>query len=156
MFTGEFAFKALYAKAIGFGAATAYDAPLDLVTMHINADRETVERIDPRIGVLRDFGHGDLVISVPRWGPFTEILPNLAAAGAQFVEIAGNDEILMTTVAPEDESRAPDAARLLFDSMVISPSNMQRSVYVVRVQDLSEALNSLSRNNIALEHVFDY
>lgn len=156
MFSGEFAFKALYAKAIGFGAATAYDAPLQLVTMHINADRETVERIDQRITVLRDFGHGDLVVTVPRWGPFTEIAPKLAAAGARFVEIAGNDEILMTTVAPEDETRAPDAARLLFDSMVISPSNRQRSIYVVRVQDLSAALNSLSRTKIMLEHVFDY
>ena len=47
-------------------------------------------------------------------------------------------------------------ARFLFNSMVISPSDKKRSVYVVRIEDLSEALNSLNRRNIALEHVFDF
>ncbi|MGI9235095.1 MAG: FAD-binding oxidoreductase [Woeseiaceae bacterium] len=156
VFSGEFAFKALYAKAIGFGAATAYDAPREQVTMHIIADREAIERIDSRITVLRDFGDGDLIVSVPRWGPFTEIVPDIAAAGASFVEIAGNDEILMTTVQAASEAGVPDHARVLFDSLVVSPSEMKRTVYFVRVENLTVALNSIRQSDIALEHVFDY
>lgn len=156
MFSAEFSFKSLYAKLIGFGAATAYDAPVETVAMHVVADADAVVALDPRLTVLRDFGDGDLVVSVPRWGPFTEIVPRLAAAGARFVEIAGNDEILLTTVGPADSNDAPAAARLLFQSMVISPADMQRSVYLVQIEDLSEALNSLDRGGIELEHVFDY
>ncbi|MGI9238734.1 MAG: FAD-binding oxidoreductase [Woeseiaceae bacterium] len=156
VFSGEFAFKALYAKAIGFGAATAYDAPRERVAMHINGDRGAIERIDARITVLRDFGGGDLIVSVPRWGPFTEIVPSIAAAGARFVEVAGNDEILLTTVEPQSETIVPDRARLLFESLVVSPSDMKRSVYVVRVEHLSAALNSIRQSHIELEHVFDY
>lgn len=156
MFTLEFGFKAVYAKLIGFGSQTAFEASDGLVTMHIVADAASLAEVDPRITLLRDFGDGDLVVTLPRWGGFTEIVPKLAAAGAQFVEISGNDEIVITAIRPEDSSLEPDKARTLFDSMVISPDYMQRSVYLVRVTDLSDALNSLERNNIELEHVFDF
>ena len=156
MFTMEFGFKSLYAKAIGFGAKTAYEASDGLVTMHVIADVANLPEIDPRINVLRDFGDGDLVITLPRWGGFTEIMPKLAAAGVQFIEISGNDEILMTTVENQSAKLEADQARFLFNSMVISPENKKRSVYVVRVENLSEALNSLGPKNIELEHVFDF
>ncbi len=156
MFTVEFGFKSLYAKAIGFGAKTAYEASDGLVTMHVIAGVANLPEIDPRINVLRDFGDGDLVITLPRWGGFTEIMPKLAAAGVQFIEISGNDEILMTTVENQSVTLEPDQARFLFNSMVISPENKKRSVYVVRVENLSEALNSLGPKNIELEHVFDF
>ncbi len=156
MFTVEFGFKSLYAKAIGFGAKTAYEASDGLVTMHVIADVANLPEIDPRINVLRDFGDGDLVITLPRWGGFTQIVPKLAAAGAQFVEISGNDEILVTTVEDQSIEMQPDKARFLFNSMVISPENRKRSVYVVRVENLSEALKSLGPKNIELEHVFDF
>ena len=47
-------------------------------------------------------------------------------------------------------------ARLLFDSMVISPAGKKRSVYVVRLEHLADALQSLQRHGIELEHVFDF
>ena len=156
MFTGEFGFKALYAKLIGFGATTAYEASDGLVTLHIVADANSLEAIDPRISILKNFGNGDLIVTVPRWGGFTEVMPKLAAAGARFVEISGNDEVVVTTVEPDQAERGPDRARFLFNSLVIAPEHKKRSVYVVRVENLGEALNSLSRNNIELEHVFDF
>jgi len=156
MFTGEFGFKALYAKLIGFGATTAYEASDGLVTMHVVADTASLPGIDPRITVLRDFGDGDLVVTVPRWGGFTEVIPKLAAAGARFVEISGNDEIVVTGVQLQDAEGVPAHARLLFDSMVISPTGRKRSVYLVRVERLAEALNSFRRNGIEVEHVFDF
>lgn len=156
LFTGEFGFKALYAKLIGFGATTAYEASDGLVTMHIVADINSLPDIDPRLNVLRDFGNGDLVVTVPRWGGFTEVVPKLAAAGAQFVEISGNDEIVVTGVHSEDSKGLPVHTRLLFDSMVISPSGRKRSVYVVRIEHLTDALNSFRQNSVELEHIFDF
>ena len=64
----------------------------------------------------------------------------------------GNDDVV-TTVEPEDVKTGPDKPRFLFNSMVISPKNRKRSVYVVRVEDLGAALMSLQRNNIQLEHL---
>lgn len=154
--TLEFGFKSTYAKLIGFGAQTAFEGSDGLVTMHIVADANSLPAIDPRIRVLRDFGEGDLIVTLPRWGGFTEIMPKLAAGGVEFVEISGNDEILITTVEDQVLALRPDKARFLFKSMVISPVGKKRSVYVVRIEDLKEALNSLKNRNITLEHVFDF
>jgi FAD/FMN-containing dehydrogenase len=156
MFSAEFGFKALYAKLIGYGAKTAYEASDGLVTMHIVADPAGLPGIDPRIAVLRDFGDGDLVVTVPRWGAFTEIVPKLAEAGARFVEISGNDEIVITGIQSDGAEALPAHASLLFDSMVISPVDRKRSVYLVRVEHLADSLNSFERNGIELEHVFDF
>lgn len=156
MFTGEFGFKSLYAKLIGFGAQTAYEASDGLVTMHIVADALRLPAIDARIELLHDFGEGDLIITLPRWGGFTEIVPRLASAGAEFVEINGNDEIVLTTVEAEDSTFVPDGARLLFNSIVISPEGMKRSVYVARIEDLADALISIEEDASRLEHVFDF
>lgn len=156
MATGEFGFKAMYAKLIGFRATTAYEASDGLVTMHIVANADDLKAIDPRITVLKDFGDGDLVVTLPRWGGFSEIMPKLAAAGVRFVEFSGNDEIVMTTVEDAKSNNQPDSARFLFSSMVISPSDRKRSAYVIRVEDLDKALGSLKPNEIKLEHVFDF
>ena len=156
MFTGEFAFKALYAKAIGYASQSAYGPSEGTVTMHVVGDAESITATDTRLGVLRDFGDGELVISAPRWGGFTEIVPRLADAGVRFVEINGNDEIVFTTVEAESSKAVPEHSRLLFDSMVISPAGRKRSVYVVRIEHLSDALGSLAANDIELEHLFDF
>jgi FAD/FMN-containing dehydrogenase len=156
MFTGEFAFKALYAKAIGFASQSAYGPSEGIVTMHVVGDAARIAAIDERVKILRDYGDGDLVITAPRWGGFTEVMPRLAAAGAGFVEINGNDEIVFTTVEDENSATTPAHARLLFDSMVISPSGKKRSVYVVHIEHLAEALRSLDERHIELEHIFDF
>lgn len=156
MFTGEFAFKALYAKAIGFGSQAAFGPSEGIVTMHVVGDAPSITAIDPRIDVLRDFGDGDLVITAPRWGGFTEVIPKLAEAGVRFIEINGNDEIVFTTVEAAASNTAPVHARLLFNSMVISPVGMKRSLYVVRVESLAESLISLAPNGVQLEHIFDF
>ena len=156
MFTAEFGFKGIYARAVGFGAKTAYEESDGLVTLHVVADAAIVPTVDPRINVLKDLGEGDLIITLPRWGEFTEIVPKLAKAGVRFVEISGNDEILITTVETRDQADKPEKARFLFHSAVVSPTNMQRSVYLVRVEDLSSVLNSLEATGSTLEHVFDY
>jgi hypothetical protein len=106
--------------------------------------------------VLQDLGDGHLAITAPRWGGFTEVVPQLAMAGAEFVEINGNDEIVFTTVEDADSEATPAFARLLFNSMVISPTGKKRSVYVVQVADLSQALNSLAAKDVQLEHIFDF
>jgi hypothetical protein len=124
--------------------------------MHIVADIDSLPDIDPRISVLHDFGDGDLVVTVPRWGGFTEVVPKLAMAGVRFVEISGNDEIVLTGVHSDDSEGLPAHTRLLFDSIVISPGGRRRSVYVVRIEHLADALNSFKPNGVELEHVFDF
>lgn len=156
MFTAEFAFKALYAKAIGFGSQATYGPSQGIVTMHVVGDAQSLSGVDSRLEVLQDFGDGHLVVTAPRWGGFTEVMPKLVEAGVRFIEINGNDEIVFTTVEPNDQDAVPAHARLLFNSMVISPAGLKRSAYIVRIEHLAESLASLNAIGVQLEHIFDF
>lgn len=156
LITAEFGFKALYAKAIAYGAESAYGPSSGGVTMHVIADAAAIETFDPRIEVVKDFGDGDVIVQMPRWGEFSELMPLLADADVRFVEISGNDEIVMSTLAEASSSSQPSGSRLLFTSPVVSPPGRERSVYLVPVEDLDHALRSLQPSGIELEHLFDF
>ncbi len=160
LFTLEFGFKSVYAKLIGFGAESAYDPSDGLVKMHVllpaNLNVNNVSLIDERVSVLHDFGQAELIISIPRWGGFSEIMPKLATSGLEFIEISGNDDMLVTVIADEDSSPSFSYSQFLFDSMVISPAGKQRKVYSVKVADLSDFIDKVDEQHLMLEHLFDY
>jgi FAD/FMN-containing dehydrogenase len=155
-FTLEFAFKALYAKLIGFGATTAYEPSDGLVTMRVKADPRNLAGIDQRIQVLRDFGGRELVVTLPRWGAFTEIVPKMALAGVEFVEISGNDDIMVSATAALDASPEGLPMKLLFPSTVMSPDNRKRLVFVAKVANLALALREIPKAQMKLEHIYDF
>ena len=155
-FTTEFVFKSLYAKLIGFGAQTAYEESDGLVTLQVNADANLISAIDSRIKILKDFGESNLVITLPRWGGFTEIIPKLTKANVQFTQISGNDDILVTVIADNKNNEKIDNGKFLFSSLVISPKDKIRLAYTVKVKKLTAFINALKPLGITLEHVYDY
>lgn len=160
LFTLEFGLKTVYAKLIGFAATSTYDPSDGMVKMHVvlptdmNADMLGV--IDDRISVLHEFGNGEWIISIPRWGGFTEIVPKLASNKVQFIEIAGNDDILVTVIADKNRPKQLSDAQFLFDSMVISPTDKLRLVYSIKIAELTGFINALDENGLVLEHIYDY
>lgn len=155
-FTLEFTFKSLYALLIGFGAETAYEQSDGLVTLRLNMDKNIITSVDNRIKLLKDFGNNDLVISLPRWGTFSEIIPKLVTVGAQFTEISGNDDILISVIADKETNSEINQGKYLFSSIVISPENKTRLVYTVNVANLSGFIENLNKQQIKLEHIYDY
>lgn len=155
-FTLEFGFKALYAKLIGFGAETAYEPSDGLVTLHVKADASTISDIDSRIKQTKVFSDGNLVITVPRWGGFSEVIPKLAEAGVEFVEVSGNDDILVSVLTEASAKETADHLRFLFSSRVISPAHQKRLVYVANVTELADAIRNINHTGMRLEHVYDY
>ena len=155
-FTLEFTFKALYAKLIGFGAQTAYEASDGLVTLLVKADPQQLLALDPRIKLLKDMGDHKLIITLPRWGDFTQIMPKLAEANVHFIEISGNDDILVSAISQNPERPDIANARFLFSSIVMSPANQERQIYSVNVSYLSDFLRTLKMNGLELEHIYDF
>ncbi len=160
LFTLEFGFKTVYAKLIGYGATSTYEPSDGKVKMHIilptDIKTDRFEVIDNRISVLHDFGGGEWIISIPRWGGFTEIIPKLASNNVQFIEIAGNDDILVTVITDKGRSAQLSDAQFLFDSIVLSPTGKQRLVYSIKVAKLADFINALDGYDLILEHIYDY
>lgn len=155
-FTLEYGFKSIYAKLIGWASATAYGPAIEYQTMVVNADAALIAGIDSRVDVVKDLGDGRLIITVPRWGPFSEIVPKLAAAKVAFIDISGNDDIVVSVLADEASKSVITGARLLFTSRVFWPDHRQRLVYSVKVVKLTDFLNTALSHHMKLEHIFDY
>lgn len=160
-FSLEFVVKAGYAKLIELAAGSAYDAPEETVLLAVQANALSDLQVDPRVKVVSSVGDGTHVISVPRWGPFTEILPKLAQRGVRFIEIAGNDDIAISVIKrryPVGTHASQNSAhgQHLFDSKLVSDASRFRSVSLVPVAQLTDFLRDLPASASKLEHLYDY
>ncbi len=110
----------------------AYDAPSDEAITVIGKRPEGVE------------------LETIRYRALTRILLEMAAQGVNFVEIAGNDDIMLTVLS---DQAAMEGAQ----------SSMQRQGYEdyrhlvgVKVHDLAETLREYASTGISVEHIHDY
>jgi hypothetical protein len=143
----EYGIKTGYAKLIGWASGTALGK--DERTMRIVLDGEPgkVAAIDARLKPL-----GGMTYETPRYAQFTQIAGELAAAGGNFREIAGNDDIFLTVIAPN--SWAPTQPALLSMPLPDQPGR-QRLGISLKVQNLTETLRTLPPGT-RLEHIYDY
>lgn len=141
----EFSAKATYARLIAQAvAATGFDE----LTL-----RMVVTGFDPQalagfqgIRVIGPVGRG-IEIETPRYRELTRLLEKLAAAGADFVEIAGNDDILFTVTSPE--ATLPGALA----SLPRQGYGDTRHLVLVKVPALADRLRSMPAG---VEHIHDY
>ena len=157
-FTLEFGVKTLYAKLIGFASATAYGEQDDRIYMTVSPDAARIDSAAEFPDGVRTHGAEGIrqLVSVHRWGPFTQTAPVLAARGFDFVDISGNHRIAVTIVGPAGTELGMNNVETLFRSRVLSDESLERLVILVPVSALGEVLRRLPGSPFALEHVFDY
>jgi hypothetical protein len=110
---------------------------------------------DTRIAVVRTLGNGGTVIETPRYRAFTEVLAGLAERGRSVVEIAGNDDLLITVLAPPG-SPAGRLGTRLFEVPVQRRPGWRRVGLGVKVGTLAGTIRQLRQDGMELEHVYDY
>lgn len=149
----EYGVKAGYAALIdkASGAALGRDQlTLKFVTPS-NAD--AVARLDPRFKSAGKTADGQTIVEAPRYAEFTDLLLKLAAAKVPVSDIAGNDDIFLTVVAPR-------GARLPGDTLFTMPlgdrPGWQRVGLDVKVTSLSATLPAIQQAGGKVEHVHDY
>lgn len=89
-----------------------------------------------------------IIIETERYRLFTRLAEQIAAAGGDFVEIAGNDDILFTALS--DQPTHPEA---IF-SFARQGYGDNRHLIVVQVVSLADRLRDLGE--LKLEHIHDY
>ena len=149
----EYAAKAVYARVIALGAA-ATPAPLRLRSVVAGVDASDVAA-DSRISIVRTLGDGVSVIETPRYRAFTEILGGLAARGRNIVEIAGNDDVLITVLTPH-LGAVGKLGTQLFEVPVQTRPGWRRFGLDVKVSSLASIIRQLGESGMELEHVYDY
>lgn len=142
----EYAAKARYAALIKQAVAGVGADQLRIRTIVTGlsiADLMAIEGVE----VMTERAEG-IEIETDRYRAYTRILERLAAAGARFVEIAGNDDILFTVVSDD-----PQVEGALY-SFPRQGYGDWRHLVLVPVSELADRLRALG--DLRLEHVHDY
>lgn len=143
----EYRAKAVYAGLIAQAVAATGQDELTLRAVVADLPPEALAAI-PGVTVITTRPEG-VEVETPRYRAFTLIAGQIAAQGGRFVEIAGNDDILLTALAP-----APLPGAL--SSHARQGHGDTRSLILTRVADLAAVVNGLPTQGAQLEHIHDY
>ncbi len=148
----EFLGKTAYAKLIARAAAAA-PAKLEIRSIVKGINRQTLASI-PNVTVIGEQA-GGFEIESPRYDLFTHLLADIARRGGSIVEIAGNDDIMVTITVPAGyPPELTDGRALLRMKRSGFPSD--RYLVEVQVSDLAAFMKKHPLGDPGLEHVFDY
>jgi hypothetical protein len=141
----EYRAKAAYAKVIEAAVAAVGADQLRLRAVVRGLDAATLSAL-PDVQVIETLPEG-IVIEAPRYRAFTRLAETIVASGGDFVEIAGNDDILFTMITD-----SPDAGALHSFPRQGNPG--YRHLVLIPVAELGQTLSTLPLG--ALEHIHDY
>jgi len=151
----EWKAKAAYARVIA-QAAGAVGA--DELTMRVALTGTSAAYLEtfPNIAIIRE--DGDVIIAeVPRYRSFTTLVEQLVipvtGGGAQVLEIAGNDDILVSFHSRKGPV-FPDTMNVLSVTKRPGFPDQTRALVAMKVTDLHRLLPTLKLNR--LEHIYDY
>lgn len=156
----EFAVKTVYGWLIGLGTHATYGTTVDTIQATVtNLTDPPADVIvhHPALRVVRSIGSAIHFMELPRYRAFSEVVPALTYwRGAQFHDIAGNDDLFLTVIAPRGWDSDFSVGMTIFTMPLLTHSAQQRVGIQVPVRDLHTILLSLRQSGVALEHLYDY
>jgi FAD/FMN-containing dehydrogenase len=152
----EYGAKAQYALLIKLASKAAYgDADTEMMAIATKVSRPAIyDNQDVRL--VTRFEDGSALLTLPRYEKFRESVMRLAKQGVQFREIAGNDEILVTALAPAGWRYAGPNGKVLFEHAILTDPTKKRVAMNVPVASLSNLIQQLPNLPITIEHIYDY
>ncbi len=153
--SAEYTAKAAYGWLIRLGTRSVYQ-PEDLV-IHAWLD-DAPERIfeDGRIRKVKTLGPRSSIVALPRYAAFTSVVTALAKQGVRFHDLAGNDEILLTAIAPRELVLHPAAGGIVLSEEILTNPATKRIAVRVPVRTLHVILTDLPARGASVEHLYDY
>jgi hypothetical protein len=153
--SAEYGGKAVYAWLIGGGTRAAYASEdLRIYAWIENAGDEIFE--DGAIQKVEKVSPRSWIVTIPRYEAFTTHALLLSAQGVRFVDIAGNDDILLTVLTstshPSDKT---DGVEILREPLLTDPETSRLAIKA-RVSSLHDVLDRIQRSGARVEHLYDY
>jgi hypothetical protein len=108
-------------------------------------------------GKVESQTRADVVVRLPRDAAFTDAALALVARGGRFVDVAGNDEIVVSILAPRGDDVAAEAgARVVARLPLVTRPDTVRLALTVAVARLHGVVRRTGARGLAVEHVYDY
>lgn len=155
--TTEYGIKALYGWMIKTATRASYDEASPVTAVVLDRLPEGIATELPELKLVKRFAGGEVLVTLPRYHAFTHYASVLAVRGVQFLEIAGNNSvILVSALAPPSAPQTVKGTKVLFAQPVLTQPGVTRVAFVVPVSALAATLNTLGVAGIVIEHVYDY
>ena len=154
----DYGLEAIYAEMLQAASHITYGIEsADTYTAIENAP-ETLFTDFSRIKKVKEVGPQSYIVVIPRYQEFTDLAVQLAKRGVRFVQIAGNDEIMLTVVAPKNwiYDLPAEEGSVLFTEDFLTQSDAKRFAFECPVRSLHSALQHFSARGIKIEHIYDY
>jgi hypothetical protein len=156
--TVEYGIKAGYASALGWATGTAYAAEDLKIGLVVYGDTASLAAGDPRVQARRPLGPNHSLITAERYAAFSSLLLERARRDSvPIVEIAGNDDIVVTGIAPADWRYVGPDAEFLYALPLANDARRIRPVLKVHTRDLLPFLRRMeAEKRMRVDHVYDY
>jgi len=153
--SAEYGVKAGYAKLIGSAAGATMDPAAPKLWFVAKGSPEAVRAIDARLKPIRS-GGGLTVVEAPRYAQFTDLIGKIAASPVGIVEISGNDDILVTILAPTSAPPEPGDGTVLISQALADRPGWMRYGISTKLPKLLGLLRAVKARGGTVEHVYDY
>jgi hypothetical protein len=151
----DYGLEAIYAGILQTASHLAYGIePTETYALIENAPESILAKY-PHIRKVKDVGRGSYLVTIPRYQEFTELAVKLTKQNVHFVQIAGNSEIVVSTIVQNWRYDTPEEG-VLFTEKFLTRPDVQRVVLECRVSDLHLVLNDLASRGYVVEHIYDY
>ncbi|HEX2205258.1 MAG TPA: FAD-binding oxidoreductase [Longimicrobium sp.] len=157
--SAEYAVKGVYAWMLGGATGAAYDPQESEMGLVVFGDTASLARGDARVLSRRPLGPRHALLVAKRYDDFGDLLVEAARRGETppLVEIAGNDDIVVTGVAPRGWGYVGPEAELLYALPLATDPSRIRPVLKVRTRELLPFLRRVQgEGRLAVDHVYDY
>jgi FAD/FMN-containing dehydrogenase len=155
----EYGIKAVYAAAIGAASGAAYGTEDDRMQLVATGWTDSLAAAYPAIATRARLDSGHALLAAPRYDRFRDLMVSLATTNApvHLTEIAGNDDILLTGVAPAAWRSPVVAGQEVYSLPLPTDATRRRVTMRVRVPDLLPVLRALrAEGALAVDHIYDY
>ena len=154
--TFELLFKTAWSWVIKQGTAAGYDPEAMTLQAWVRQGSRDLSKTAPDITVLDPLGGDSYLISLPRYEPFKVAVQNLVYDDARLVEVAGNEDILLSVLAPRDWQDLHHRGRLVCEWELLTEPERKRVALFVPIGRLHEILPSLDEDGLEIDHLYDF
>ena len=153
--TAEYGAKGIYGWIIGLASGATYGA--EDLRIHAWVENASDDIFgDGVIKKVKQLGPRAYIVTIPRYEAFTTRTLTLISQGVRFVDIAGNDDILVTVLTPASVKLPADTGAVLIDETLLTDGSTRRAGLRVPVRTLHEAVSRLQQAGVRVEHIYDY
>src|SRR6267378_3862556 len=154
----DYGIEAVYAEAMQVASHLTYGVESGDTYTWLDKAPESVFQEYPRVKIVEETARQSYVVIFPRYQEFTDLAVKLANRDVHFAQIAGNDEIMLTVVAPRtwNYDLPANEASLLFTENFLTQPQVQRFALECPVRSLHSVLTQLVGRGVKIEHIYDY